>query len=243
MSECPECDGAGWIYLEADLRDPKFGAVRRCEICADRERENRVALLWTYAGVPAKWHDCRFGTYQLDLFPTTRLKGSRLTQRESAAEALSAAQRFANGAGPPFLTIMGAPGNGKTHLAASMIRVLCEREITALYVDSGELATKARAIGRDDSVHDYFSYLQRVPVLVLDDVGAEYGSEYVTSVFHGIVDARYRDPQLRTIVISNLTEADLTVRLGARVIDRLVEKGTGVAVVIEAESVRERRPV
>lgn len=241
-ADCPTCGGLRYIRRKEtdDLDDPNFGQLDPCPDCLARAHKATAESLWKRANVPPKFQNNRFDNYRLDLFPMIRLKGAHRTQRESVQEALEEAERFARGDGPPFLTLLGAPGTGKTHLAASVIHAVSERLIASLYVPADELADKARSRERDT---DFFSYTRIVPVLALDDVGAEYGSDYMTSVFHNIIDSRYRNPGLRTLLITNLTEADLTERLGVRVIDRLVENGTGVAVVIEAESVRPRRPI
>lgn len=241
--DCPECGGLEWVSIAPDAlpEEEGFGQLRPCPSCAERGAEVRALALWTAAQVPPKYANCRFETYDLDLFPTTRLKDAERSQRESATVAARAVGRFSQGKGEPFLTLLGAPGNGKTHLAIGAIWRLTRAETPCLYLPSGVLAERARS-GDREALQPFFDRVQTVPVLVLDDVGAEHDTEYLRSVYHGIIDARYRDPKLRTLIIGNMSEEDLIIRLGPRVLDRLVEKATGIAVVIDAESVRERRP-
>jgi len=221
--------------------------MKPCPSCLARGEEAEARKLWALADVPPKHADCRFETYDVHLFPDDFLRDGKRhpvagrTQRAAATEAVSETRRWASGEGEPFLMLLSPPGTGKTHLAVAAIYRLTRARKVCLYLPGGILAAKARS-GDREGLQPFFEHIQTVQVLVLDDVGAEYDSEYLRSVYHGIIDTRYRNPELRTLVISNHSEAELTVRLGPRVIDRLVEKATGIAVVIEAESVRERRP-
>ena len=63
----------------------------------------------------------------------------------------------------------------------------------------------------------------RPDLLILDEVGVQFGSETEKMILFEIINGRYE--QLKpTIVISNLADA-LTDYLGERVVDRLREGG------------------
>jgi len=237
------CGGIEYIEAapDADVYDPLFGKLKHCPACLERSLGDEATGLFVGSAISKRHRLCRFETYNVGLFPAGVLKGARTTQRISAAAAVEATQKWARLEAPPFLTLLSPPGTGKTHLAAAAIWELCQQGKRCYYLPAGRLATRARSGDRKD-LQPFFDFLQQVAALVLDDVGAEYDSEYMRSVYHGIIDARYLDPDLRTMIISNLGEKDLTTRLGDRVIDRLVESGTGISVVIEAESVRESLP-
>ena len=241
---CEVCGGIEYVDAAppgSDIYHPLFGKMSPCPACLERTKGQRTRDLFRRSAISKRHRSCRFETYNVGLFPAGVLKGARTTQRRSATAAVEATQKWAALDAPPFLTLLSPPGTGKTHLAAAAIWEFSLQGIRSYYLPAGRLATRARSADRKD-LQPFFDFLQRVAVVVLDDVGAEYDSEYMRSVYHGIIDARYLDPELRTLIISNLGEEDLTARLGARVIDRLVEAGTGISVVIEAESVRESLP-
>ena len=64
----------------------------------------------------------------------------------------------------------------------------------------------------------------RPDLLILDEVGVQFGSETEKMILFEIINGRYE--QLKpTIVISNLAKDALTDYLGERVVDRLREGG------------------
>jgi DNA replication protein DnaC len=74
----------------------------------------------------------------------------------------------------------------------------------------------------------------RVAVLAIDDLGAERPTPWALEALASLVQARY-DHQLPTIVTSNFSTAELTVRLsgddevaGRRIVNRLVDGGVGI---------------
>ena len=71
-----------------------------------------------------------------------------------------------------------------------------------------------------DAVDAKIEALRNVPLVVLDDIGAERPSEWVRERLLTIINARY-DNELATIFTSNLTPAELNEPLGARIASRV----------------------
>jgi DNA replication protein DnaC len=59
-----------------------------------------------------------------------------------------------------------------------------------------------------------------VPLLVLDDLGAEKTTEWVQSVIYEIIDHRYNE-YLPLIITTNLKAGELAEKLGSRTADRI----------------------
>ncbi|MCY1304739.1 DNA replication protein DnaC [compost metagenome] len=79
--------------------------------------------------------------------------------------------------------------------------------------------------------------LFRTPdLLILDEVGASYGTDFERMLMFEVINARYEDLK-PTLVISNLSAPDLAAALGDRTVDRLREAG-GVVVKFDWESAR-----
>jgi DNA replication protein DnaC len=140
-------------------------------------------------------------------------------------------------------------GNGKTTVAASIsldwIRrgvsvALANREsvrnILALFVHVPSFLRQAKQIYESDEivsreasaeVADLTRRMTKVPLLVLDDIGAEKPSEAVRERLLTIIDARWADSR-STIYTSNLALNELEISLGARIRSRI--EGTAVAI-------------
>ena len=73
-------------------------------------------------------------------------------------------------------------------------------------------------------------------LLILDEVGVQFGSEAEKIILYDIINGRY-ERVLPTILISNLPEAELGAYLGDRVLDRMSEGG-GVTLAFDWPSKR-----
>jgi DNA replication protein DnaC len=67
----------------------------------------------------------------------------------------------------------------------------------------------------------------QVDLLILDEVGVQFGTEFEKVIITDIINRRYSDMR-PTIIMSNLTSDELSEYLGARVVDRMYEGGGGV---------------
>ena len=139
-----------------------------------------------------------------------------------------------------FLT--GTAGTGKTHLAlALMSEWLAESFIIedgSIYPTKGKpfflpatellleikQSWSEREGGRIASEKDILDKYTKVPLLVIDDLGAEKTSEWSRQVLYLLIDRRYRDMS-QTIITSNLTHQELAEQLDDRIASRVCEMG------------------
>jgi len=77
-------------------------------------------------------------------------------------------------------------------------------------------------------------------LLILDEVGVQFGSEFEKQVLFDILNERY-EKRKPTILLSNIPAKDLGGYLGDRVADRLKEDG-GKMITFEWESHRRQKP-
>lgn len=134
-------------------------------------------------------------------------------------------QDYASGAFEhPFLSLLGLPGVGKTHLAIGIGFEWLERGKTVLYYQVEGLLDALRdgyhlfERGDYDGYHSLLAFTQNAGLLILDDLGSEKETEWATAKLDQIVDYRYinRRP---LIVTSNLAMD----KLAPRIADRLME--------------------
>lgn len=99
------------------------------------------------------------------------------------------------------LLLWGEPGTGKTHAALCIANALLQDCVSVLMVSVPELL-------RTQPQEWLTERLQRVKLLILDDIGAERGSEYALERVYDTVDTRYRTG-LPVVYTSNISLAEM----------------------------------
>lgn len=122
------------------------------------------------------------------------------------------------------LVLSGNPGTGKSHLAAAILQGILPKHVGA-YVTLMDLIRKLRDTWRRDSEmseSQLLAKLQEIPLLVIDEVGVQYGTDGERAILFDVMDRRYREVK-PTILMTNLGKEDFRAAVGDRVFDRLTE--------------------
>lgn len=127
---------------------------------------------------------------------------------------------------PPGWYLHGAVGRGKTYLASAICRHQASRGRSARFLSSARLLELIKQTFessptdvREQAQYSLTRYAD-ADVVVLDDLGAEHGTEWAESELTKWVDGFYeRDAAL--VVTSNLDFGQLTARLGQRIASRI----------------------
>lgn len=135
------------------------------------------------------------------------------------------------------LILIGKPGTGKSHLAIAALQSIMPK-YCGLYVTCMQIVRAVRATWRRDSERtegEVLSDLASVPLLVIDEIGVQYGTDGEQTVLFEVLDRRYRD-MMPTILLANQSLDGIKQYLGERTYDRLTE--TGRIVVFDWQSYR-----
>ena len=154
-----------------------------------------------------------------------------------------------------WLVLSGGNGSGKTHLAAAAAGYRLERGDRVCFANVPDLLDELRStFGPNASgrFEDVFRALLDVPVLVLDDLGAEQSSPWVNEKLYQLINHRHL-ALLPTIITTNLRphrdgdtpkparrgeEPKHFDRLEARIRSRLTDLAVSTAFDIEAPDYR-----
>jgi DNA replication protein DnaC len=223
---------AVWLKEEKDREERKVTCLKRrrgyyepsikrcpCRWCIaesekeaweiEEQRQHPQEALWAF-GVPTKHLYSSFETF---------VGGDEVKQFLIEASKLNT-----------DILLCGKTGCGKTHLAVSTVRrrVEVSRQLMnpnrppILFVPVPELLFEIRQSYSDKEVseQEIVDRYSSVPLLILDDLGAEKTTEWAESILYLIIDRRNRYEKW-TIVTSNLTLDEIERSLGARIASRL----------------------
>ena len=146
-------------------------------------------------------------------------------KNENLKKAIETARDFVNSMSF-WMLLIGLRGTGKTNILMAMAK---EIGPMALYISADDFEHKLFSAMETNTVTVMMEALRRIPVLLFDDLGIEYGQasgksdSFVKAKIRGIINYRYSLWQEKlTVVTSNLSPQQLTKRdgrLGSRLRD------------------------
>ena len=156
---------------------------------------------------------CSFENFKLDYYP----------DKESMKDVLDSFKEYAKsfGRSSSNLLLVGATGLGKTHLSASLARVLIENGHDVVCESAQNIFSnfnKERfAQSESDLVCD--KYLE-AELLIIDDLGAEAVSQFTVSCLYNLINTRLNNG-LPTIASTNLNSHEIRKIYNDRITSRL----------------------
>jgi len=207
----------------------------RCKPCGEERRaEHEATEAARRATEEAKRHADRLDRAGIPQRFRTRTLASFIAESEAQRKALGIATEFAEAFDTRYaeganLIFAGLPGTGKSHLALGIAQAIMPRW-HSVYITARELVMKLRATWRQDSEVSEVEMQQtfcRTHLLIIDEVGVQFGTEAERLQLFGVIDDRYRE-QRPTILLTNLDAAGFREFIGARAFDRLKECGEWV---------------
>lgn len=212
--------------------------VRKCAGCtadrlkkdadeAERKRQaehaEKIRSLYGRAYIPRRFQDRSLSTYH--------------AENAGQKRALLVAQKFVENWAETrrqgtSLILTGGPGTGKTHLACGIAAALIEQHYaTVLFLTVLEALRSIKATyNRESEISEQeaIDNLSAPGLLILDEIGVQLGTEHEKMLLFDVLNSRYQECR-PTILLSNLSGADLEQYLGQRVMDRYRECGAVLA--------------
>lgn len=197
-THCAECGDTGF---------PPETPGTACYCKVGREEQERIERQTKWQSIVPR----RFADYTLDTHPNQ--KAAYAVRQWVAVDAPAGRN----------LVLLGFTARGKTGLAIGALREMFANGYAVRFATVPDILAQLRP--RDDkdqgpaaTLYD----LQSVPVLLMDDLGAEKMSEWASEQLYVIVNGRY-ERNLPTIVTSNLSMAEIEKAGGPRIVSRLQE--------------------
>lgn len=111
---------------------------------------------------------------------------------------------FTKGGSSKGIYLHGSYGTGKTYLIAALFNELAKKDIKSAIIYVPEfLRVLKSSFGTD--FEEKYDYIKRVPLLLLDDIGAEYLTPWARDEILGTILQYRMDEKLPTFFTSNLS--------------------------------------
>lgn len=180
----------------------------------------------------ARADECQFRKRQLAAKIPRRYSSACLsgiiTDTAAQRDIFDVVTRFAtsHGADPSGLVLIGRLGSGKTYTACAIANTFLRTGRTAVYFTTLGVIREIKSTwhSRGETEAQLFKKLVEKDLLVLDEVGVQFGTAIEQAIIANLLDARYGDGR-PTIAIGNLTVQEMTAALGERILDRFRQGG------------------
>lgn len=207
-TKCPNCESA----------ERRAEIERQDKLLAEQRAEQWMRRLG-HAGIPQRFQDRTLESFNPE----------NEGQKAALAFATEYAHNFAevrkSGRGAIFI---GKPGTGKTHLACGIgLHVMREHRGYVLFMTVQRAIRSIKdtwAKGAERSESEAIAELVEPELLILDEVGVQFGTEFERNTLFDVLNERY-ERRRPTLFLSNLTKQEVAEFLGERVMDRLREDG------------------
>ena len=125
------------------------------------------------------------------------------------------------------MILCGGVGTGKTHIAIAMLLAIIRSGKMGLYTSVMRMVRDVRSGYSRDSKYteqDKIDYYSRIDMLVIDEIGVQFGTEAEKMLLFEILNGRY-ELDRPAILLSNKSLEVVTEYLGEAVMDRFKENG------------------
>ena len=204
-TNCPGC--------EEDAR------VREQAVASMESRRLATRALLRDAGIPARFMAASLESFAAESPAQKVVLSTAMHSAADFTEALAIGR---------CLAFVGPPGTGKTHLAVGILREVLAQGHSGLLTTVGDYVReiKDNCWGKEkpDTESNVIAKYRKPELLVLDEVGVQFGSRTEENLIFTLINKRYEDLK-PTLVISNEHEDGLEKYLGDRTFDRLKDGG------------------
>ena len=207
---CPRCQDTGYIV------------EKQCDCMAELLRKAAYEQLGDCSGI----RDCRFDNFLLDYYPTQPVGPYNIVPQRAMEKVLSICVDYARSFSlqSESLLLCGGTVLGKTHLSLAIAGAVIQRGFGVIYTTSHRLLGKLQEqqFSRNSTeTDDYQSMALGCDLLIIDDLGAEFSTNFTVAALYGVINERInlRRP---TVINTNFDETILRERYGDRILSRLL---------------------
>ncbi len=205
--DCFLCNGYGYVHPTGDSERVRYDKSIPCPGSGCLLEAIRAYK----GGSPfAKAHGVTAPEQTFDTFKPVR----------GTASALKFAKQLAEGDSSfVWLLIYGGVGNGKTHLCNAVAKTCLERGLDVRMTSAADMFSGIRLGIEQHKAEQVIKDFKDMFVLVIDDLGVEYGTDWEAAKFDEIMTSRYATAK-PTVVTTNNDISQMPPRIRSRFEDR-----------------------
>lgn len=219
---CRECNNRelcnSWQPGYSAKMEYAFGKYKtvyfQCERDWKYKERVRINRLLESSRIPELFKNRTFETFELN---------------ESNRPPFDIAKNFCNGPSNKGIIFSGAPGVGKTHLAAAIMNYKLSHGTECIFCTVPELLSDIKnTFNKGNETSELMELIKEVDLLILDDLGVEKATDWVAEQLFVILNARLvRNKQ--TVITTNYQKpSELIEKLGGgitgqRIVSRIRE--------------------
>lgn len=222
---CGKCHTKKQMWLKNDFFKEPILVATICDCAKEAEERRRkeeeyqrdmdkIQRLRLSSLMDSKFREATFSTFQ---------------QTKHNARNLQLCRRYAENfdemmAKNQGLLFYGNVGTGKTFSAACIANYLLDRKVSTVMTSFIKIIGSASLTNREEAMN-FTDRLNRAKLLIIDDLGAERGTDYALERVYDIIDSRYR-ARLPMILTTNVPIGEMMEcadRRYSRIYDRIFE--------------------
>lgn len=224
------------IFQNAGLPIDFMNEIYNCPICKDRGSYNNKWCECYYeklqkhlqkkSNISAdKMHS--FDKFDISLYPETVNTEYGASPREIAKNIYNIAFKYANfdSSIPKQLLLYGSTGLGKTFTSECIAREFIKKGKSVYYTSAPRLFSifEDYKFGRNTTAEAkrIIDYISTVDLLIIDDLGTEFRTQYTDSILFDIINTRTNENQYM-IISTNLNPTQLEPTYSQRISSRIL---------------------
>lgn len=229
-------DGIKRMLKERGLPENYLEANYTCSRCSDTgiDKDSNVCSCFTEllrqvafeeAGKKSPLKFSTFEDFRLDYYTDEKNPEFRCSSRERANEIFSLCKNYADDFDltSQSLLMVGETGLGKTHLSLAIAGEAIKKGYKVLYNSAQNIFNELQKeyFGRSESRGQFEALVLESDLLILDDLGAEFSTQFTDAALYNIINTRI-NTSLPTIISTNLPLPELENRYSRRISSRLI---------------------
>ncbi len=166
-----------------------------------------------------------FDSFDLKYYSDTPEADQKTSPREHMEQVLQYCKNYAErfSMESPSLLFRGGTGLSKTHLSLAIANVVINKGYGVIYDSVHNIMNnlEKERFGKETGSEDTNRLLLECDLLILDDLGTEFSTSFVTASIYNLINTRLM-AQRPTIISTNLTLAELEKRYTERFVSRII---------------------